>query len=331
MSVILVAGGAGYIGSHTCKALAAAGHTPVCVDSLVTGHRWAVNYGPLEIGDIHDGAFLDDVFRRWKPEAVIHFAAFIQVGESVSKPDIYYHNNVGGTLSLLRKMVEHNVRKLVFSSTCAIFGLPKVMPLVEDLPHAPINPYGATKSMAERIIADFGHAYGLNAVALRYFNASGADPDGEIGELHDPESHLIPIAIEVALGKRDKLQVFGDDYDTTDGTCIRDYVHVLDLAAAHLLALDHLNGAGGLQTFNVGNGTGYSVREIIQAVEACSGKPLPYVMGPRRAGDPPILVADSRRAHDILGWRPRYPAIKDIVDTAWYWHAERVDKVTADS
>jgi len=329
MSVILVVGGAGYIGSHTCKVLRRAGHTPVCVDNLGSGYRSAVKYGPLEVGDLRDGAFLDGVFFRWRPEAVIHFAAHIEVAESVKRPDLFYSNNVGGTLSLLTKMVEHGVLNLVFSSTCAVFGLPEVVPLTETLPHAPINPYGASKSMAERIIADFSHAFGIRAVVLRYFNASGADPDGEIGERHDPESHLIPIAIEVALGKRDKLLVFGDDYATPDGTCVRDYVHVVDLAAAHLLAIDHLKGKTAFQAFNLGNGKGYSVLEIISAVERLAGRPVARSFAPRRAGDPPLLVADSALARKRLGWRPAFPDLDQIVGTAWRWHCNVMEEPAA--
>jgi len=324
MKVVIVTGGAGYIGSHTCKALADAGYSPVVVDNLSSGHEWAVKWGPLERGDIRDAAFLDGVFKKWAPHAVIHFAGLIQVGESVQRPDIYYDNNVVGTLVLLGSMRRHNVQRIVFSSTCAIFGLPEHSPLAENLPKNPINPYGASKAMVEQLLADHAHAYGLHAAALRYFNASGADPSGVIGEAHEPESHLIPIAIEVAQKRRAELQVFGDDYATPDGTCIRDYIHVADLADAHVRAVKWLDDHPGFSTFNLGNGCGYSVRDVIQMVEKVSGLPVPVRMADRRAGDPPELVADSRRAQEILGWRPATPSLEDIVATAWRWHQRQL-------
>jgi UDP-glucose-4-epimerase GalE len=322
MTNIVVAGGAGYIGSHTCKALAQAGLRPIVVDNLSNGHEWAVKWGVLERGDIRDGQFLDTVFARWKPRAVIHFAGLIQVGESVRHPDIYYANNVLGTLSLLDRMRSHGIDRLVFSSTCAIFGMPDRMPLSEDLPINPINPYGASKAMVEQLLHDYAGAYGLRAAALRYFNAAGADPDGLLGEAHQPETHLIPLAIEAALGLRAKLDVFGDDYATPDGTCIRDYIHVADLADAHLRALTWLDGQDGFGAFNLGNGTGYTVRQVIDAVERISGRKVPVTMSPRRPGDSPALVADATKARTVLGWVPAFPSLDDIVGTAWRWHQE---------
>jgi len=322
MTNIVVTGGAGYIGSHTCKALAQAGLRPIVVDNLSNGHEWAVKWGVLERGDIRDGQFLDSVFDRWKPRAVIHFAGLIQVGESVRHPDIYYANNVLGTLSLLDRMRSHGIDRLVFSSTCAIFGMPDRMPLSEDLPINPINPYGASKAMVEQLLHDYAGAYGLRAAALRYFNAAGADPDGLLGEAHHPETHLIPLAIEAALGLRAKLDVFGDDYATPDGTCIRDYIHVADLADAHLRALAWLDGQEGFGAFNLGNGTGYTVRQVIDAVERISGRTVPVTMSPRRPGDSPALIADATKAKTVLGWVPAFPSLDDIVGTAWRWHQE---------
>ena len=320
MTVIAVAGGAGYIGSHTCQALAKAGFQPVVIDNLSCGHDWAVKWGPLEQGDIRDGEFLDRVFAKWRPAAVIHFAGLIQVGESVKKPDIYYDNNVVGTLTLLDRMRANGVGRIVFSSTCAIFGMPERFPLDEDLPIAPINPYGASKAMIEQVLRDYVHAYGLRAAALRYFNAAGADPEGCTGEAHDPESHLIPLAIFAAQGRRPGLEVYGTDYQTADGTCVRDYIHVADLADAHLRAVDFIGREEGFHTFNLGNGAGYTVRQVIEAVERVSGKTVPVTYGDRRAGDAPALVADSAKAKSVLGWRPAMPALDDIVGTAWRWH-----------
>lgn len=320
MRTILVTGGAGYIGSHTCQALARAGWRPVVFDDLSSGHPWAVQWGPLEPGDVRDPARLDAVFARHAPEAVIHFAGLIEVGASVRDPGAFYAVNVGGSLALLEAMRRHGVNRLIFSSTCAVFGPPDRLPLDEDLPHRPISPYGASKAMVERILADHAAAHGLRAVALRYFNAAGADPAAGLGEAHAPETHLIPLAIAAAQGLRPALTLFGTDYDTPDGTCVRDFVHVNDLAAAHLLALDWTGREAGMHGFNLGNGVGYSVREVIAAVERVSGRPVPVSFGPRRAGDPPHLVADSRRIRALLGWNPRHPAIDDIVASAWDWH-----------
>ena len=322
MKTIAVTGGAGYIGSHACKALASAGVQPVVIDNLSYGHEWAVKWGALERGDIRDGRFLDAVFARWQPQAVIHFAGLIQVGESVLRPDLYYDNNVLGTLVLLDRMRIHRVERIVFSSSCAIFGQPDRFPLDEELPIRPINPYGASKAMIEQVLGDYVRAYGWRAVALRYFNAAGADPDGELGEAHQPETHLIPLAIEAALGLRPPLRVFGDDYATPDGTCIRDYVHVGDLAEAHVRSLAWIEAQEGFGTFNLGNGAGYTVRQVIEAVERVSGRPVPTILSPRRAGDSPVLVADAGKARQTLGWRPALPALDDIVGTAWRWHGD---------
>ncbi len=329
MSVILVLGGAGYIGSHACKALAAAGHTPVVYDNLVFGHRWAVRWGPLEEGDLADRARLDEVFRRWKPDAVMHFAAFAFVGESVIDPGKYYRNNVAATLALLETMRDHGVNQLVFSSTCATYGVPDHSPIDEEHPQRPINPYGASKLMVERMLADFGAAHGLRSTTLRYFNAAGADAAGEIGEDHDPETHLIPLVLETALGLRPELVIYGEDYPTADGTCIRDYVHVDDLAQAHLLALDALATASpGVTCYNLGNGQGFSVKEVIASAERVTGRSVKVQVGPRRAGDPPSLVGSAEKIRRELGWTPRHADIDGIVGTAWRWlnrhHRDRV-------
>jgi UDP-arabinose 4-epimerase len=317
---VLVTGGAGYIGSHACKALAAAGHVPVCVDNLVYGHRWAVRWGPLEVADISDRERMDAILAEYRPDAVMHFAAYAYVGESVTDPAKYYRNNVAGTLSLLDAMVRHGIDKIVFSSTCATYGNPHSIPIAEDHPQAPINPYGASKQMVERMLADFGVAHGLRSAALRYFNAAGADPDGEIGEAHDPETHLIPLVLEAAAGLRADIKVFGDDYDTADGTCIRDYVHVTDLADAHVRALDLLATAQpGLTAYNLGNGQGFSVREVIAAAERVTGLKVPVVTAARRPGDPAVLVGDASRARRELGWQPQHADIDEILGTAWRW------------
>lgn len=317
---VLVTGGAGYIGSHACKALAAAGHLPISVDNLVYGHRWAVRWGPLEVADISDSTRMDRIFAEHRPDAVMHFAAYAYVGESVTDPGKYYRNNVAGTLSLLSAMQRHAVDKIVFSSTCATYGNPQSIPIVETHPQAPINPYGATKQMVERMLADFGVAHGLRSAALRYFNAAGADSDSEIGEAHDPENHLIPLVLEAAAGLRPHIQVFGDDYETADGTCIRDYVHVTDLADAHVRALDRLATAQpGMNAFNLGNGQGFSVREVIAAAERVTGRKVPVVIAPRRAGDPSALVGDATRARRDLCWQPQHADIDVILGTAWRW------------
>lgn len=317
---VLVTGGAGYVGAHACKALAARGFLPIVYDNLVYGHREAVKWGPLEIGDIADRAMLDVVIERHRPVAVMHFAAFTYVGESVADPGKYYRNNVAGTLSLLEAMRDHSIERLVFSSTAATYGTPKSVPIQEDAPKLPINPYGQTKWTAEQMIADFSAAHMMRAVRLRYFNAAGADPDGEIGELHDPEAHLIPLAMQAVTGHGPPLTLFGDDYPTPDGTCIRDYIHVSDLADAHVRALDWLGDNPGAHAMNLGTGQGQSVRQVIDAVERITGRPVPHTIGPRRAGDPAELVSDPGLATRSLGWTPQLSDIDTIVKTAWAWH-----------
>lgn len=319
MTPILVTGGAGYIGSHTCKALAAAGCLPIAYDNLARGHRWAVKWGPLEEGDIADRKRLVSVIRKYQPTAVLHFAAYAYVGESMAAPQMYYRNNVVGSLTLLEAMVECGVSAMVFSSSCATYGRPHTIPIPEDEPQQPINPYGMSKLAVERMCIDFATAYGLNVAILRYFNAAGADPDGETGEHHEPETHLIPLALQAALGVRPSITVYGDDYDTPDGTCVRDFIHVTDLADAHVLALRAaLEGKRAL-ALNLGAGRGFSVYEVIETVRRVTGVNVPIDVGPRRPGDPPVLIADSRKANHILGWQPRYPELTQIVETAWRW------------
>lgn len=318
MAVVLVTGGAGYVGSHACKALAAAGHRPVVYDSLATGHRDLVRWGPLEEGDLLDDTRLDAVFAAHRPEAVLHFAALSVVGESVREPERYRRNNVEGSETLIAAMAHHGVGRLVFSSTAAVYGVPEAVPIAEDAPLAPINPYGETKLAIERALA----ASGLAWTALRYFNAAGADPDGETGEHHDTETHLIPLVLDVALGRRASIAVFGDDYPTPDGTCLRDYIHVSDLAVAHVAALDRLLGGGTSGAFNLGTGTGSSVREVIAMVREVTGRPVTAEIAPRRPGDPPVLVCSNEAARDALGWRP----VRDLraqVSDAWRWHRSR--------
>ncbi|MEO0714739.1 MAG: UDP-glucose 4-epimerase GalE [Pseudomonadota bacterium] len=317
---ILVTGGAGYIGSHTCKLLSERGYTPVVYDNLVYGHEHAVKWGPLEIGELEDRERLSAVFEKHKPVAVIHFAAYAFVGESVENPSKYYANNVGGTLSLLDAMRDAGVDKIVFSSTCATYGVPKDLPIKETTPQAPINPYGRTKLIIEHALADYARAYGLGYVALRYFNACGADKDGEIGEEHDPETHLIPRTLMAIGGEIDKLQVFGTDYPTPDGTCVRDYIHVEDLARGHLAALDHLFAGKPSDAFNLGSGVGISVKEIIDAVERITGQKLPLEYGDRRPGDPPTLTADVTKAREVLGFETTTSDVDTIIETAWAFY-----------
>jgi UDP-arabinose 4-epimerase len=317
---ILVTGGAGYIGCHVCKALASGGHLPIVYDNLSRGDRVAVRWGMLETGDLADGRRLRDVMARHRPDGVMHFAAYTYVGESVERPDLYYANNVMGTLSLLEAMREFKIATIVFSSTCAIYGTPERLPLVEDHPQAPINPYGASKQMVERMLRDYDVAYGLRSVSLRYFNAAGADPAGEIGEMHDPETHAVPLAIAAALRRAPAFQIYGTDYATADGSAVRDYVHVNDLADAHIAALVYLVGGGATVALNLGTGIGTSVLQIVAAVERASGRKLPVVHRPRRTGDPPVLLADPSRARAVLDWQPKYREIDEIVRTAWDWH-----------
>ena len=318
---ILVTGGAGYIGSHACKALARAGYQPIVYDNLSRGHREAVRWGPLIEGDLADRPRLEAVLKSERIEAVMHFAAFAYVGESVADPALYYRNNLGGSLALFEAMRGAGVARIVFSSTCATYGLPEKMPIDEGAPQLPINPYGETKLAIERALRWYDEGHGLRSVSLRYFNAAGADPEGEIGEAHDPETHLIPLAVETALGRRAALDVYGTDYPTPDGTAIRDYIHVQDLAEAHVRALAYLEAGKPSLALNLGTGSGYSVREVIAATEAASGQRVERREAPRRAGDPPVLVADVRRAAATLGWRAAVSDLATIVRTALAWHA----------
>jgi UDP-arabinose 4-epimerase len=316
---ILVTGGAGYIGSHTCKALAKAGFIPITYDNLVTGHEWAVRWGPLVRGEMLDRSRLDEVMREYQPSAVLHFAAYSSVEESVKQPLKYYMNNVVGTINLLVSMQNNRVQDIVFSSTCATYGNPQTVPLAEIHPQNPINPYGASKLMVERILSDLGDAGDLRSASLRYFNAAGADPEGEIGEDHDNETRLIPLVLAAAKGIIPHITIYGKDYATEDGTCIRDYVHVSDLADAHVLALKALKEQAGSRSYNLGSGKGFSVREVIQAARTVTGLSIPVVEGPRRPGDPPRLVADAKRARTELGWQVRYADLTKIIATTWNW------------
>lgn len=335
MALILVCGGAGYIGSHMVRSLLGAGHTPVVFDSLAKGHAKAL---PDEVtlvqGDLLDNNDLRKLFSSFAFDAVLHFAARIEVGESVKDPELYYLNNVSGSLNLLSAMRQAQVKKLVFSSTAAVYGNPVQAEITEEHPLQPINPYGRSKLMIEQIIEDFCNAWDLSAVALRYFNASGADASGEIGEAHDPESHLVPNILKAALARQrggaaansaqpNVLRVFGNDYDTPDGTCVRDYIHVSDLCAAHLLALNYLNDFKGKAAFNLGSGSGYSILQVIAAAEAVTGLKIPYEMAPRRPGDPARLVANSAKARQVLGWQPQFNNLEGIVASAWHWECDR--------
>ncbi|MBD2091351.1 UDP-glucose 4-epimerase GalE [Microcoleus sp. FACHB-1515] len=326
---ILVTGGAGYIGSHAVLALQQAGYGVVVLDNLVYGHREIVEEAlkaELIVGDTNDRALLDSIFSTHDISAVMHFAAYAYVGESVTDPAKYYRNNVVGTLTLLEAMLAADIRKFVFSSTCATYGVPNAVPIAEDHPQAPINPYGESKLMVERMLRDFNAAYDFKSVYFRYFNAAGADRSGLAGEDHEPETHLIPLVLLTALGKRDSIAVFGTDYPTPDGTCIRDYIHVTDLAAAHVLGLEYLLKGGETDVFNLGNGNGFSVREVIQAAEAVTGKSIPVVESDRRPGDPPALVGSSDKAMRVLGWQPQHSDIKEILADAWNWHLKRHGK-----
>lgn len=316
---ILVTGGAGYIGSHTCKALARRGLEPVVFDSLENGHSGAVKWGALERGDLLDPASLGSLFERHRFSAVVHFAAYAYVGQSVLEPAAYYRNNVVGSMNLLDAMRTGGVDTLVFSSTCATYGIPARTPITEEESQTPINPYGRSKLMIEQLLNDYSGAYGMRACSLRYFNAAGADPDGELGEVHDPEPHLIPNILRVGLGKQERLKVYGSDYPTPDGTCIRDFVHVTDLAEAHCLAVEFLLGNPGCHAFNLGSERGYSVMEVIRAAESGIGLSIPFDLEPRRTGDPPILVADSSKAERELGWTRRNSGISEILRTACRW------------
>lgn len=317
MKNILVTGGAGYIGSHTCKILKDLGYNPVTYDHLGRGFEKTVKFGPLVRGDISDQIRLVGAIRDHEIHAVIHFAALAYVGESVSDPALYYRNNVTGSLALLESMREAGINKIVFSSTCSIYGIPEELPISESAPPRPINPYGRSKLMVEMMLKDYFESYKLSSVSLRYFNAAGALPEAGLGEFHDPETHIIPLAIDAAMGRRAPVTIFGLDYSTPDGTCIRDYVHVEDLAMAHILALKHLEGVEGAFAFNLGTGRGRSVREILASVSEVVGAPTPFIEGSRRSGDPAVLVADARRAEKVLGWKARHLDLNTIVRSAF--------------
>ena len=322
---ILVTGGAGYIGAQACKALADAGYLPVAFDNLSRGHREAVRWGPLVEGDVADGGHLAAAFAEFRVAAVMHFAGYAYVGESTTDPALYYRNNLGGSLSLLEAMRAAGIDRIVFSSTCATYGIPDKLPIDEEAPQRPVNPYGETKLAVERALRWHGEAYGLRSVSLRYFNAAGADPAGETGERHEPETHLVPLALETALGRRPSIDIYGTDYPTPDGTAVRDYVHVEDLASAHLLALEHLAAGRASVALNLGTGQGFSVREVIAAAERASSRKVAWRRAPRRPGDPPVLVADPRRAAEVLGWRPRRSDLDTIMRTAFAWHSRRAE------
>jgi UDP-arabinose 4-epimerase len=318
---VLVTGGAGYIGSHTAKALAAGGHLPVALDNLERGHRWAVRGGLLVEADMADRVALGRALAEHRIEAVIHFAAYAYVGESMAQPERYFRNNAVGTLNLLDAMRERGVGQIVFSSSCATYGDPATVPIAEELLQAPVNPYGESKLIAERMIRWYARVHGLAATALRYFNAAGADPEGELGERHEPETHLVPLAIGAALGQVPRLEIYGVDYATPDGTAVRDYVHVSDLADAHVRALEHPGPPGDMRAYNLGAGQGVSVREVVAAVERVGGRKVPRVEVGRRPGDPPVLLAAIGKAQRELGWEPRHSSLDAIVETAWRWHA----------
>ncbi len=319
MQQVLVIGGAGYIGSHMVWLLGQRGVRVTVLDNLSAGHRDAVLHGELVVGDMADMALLDSLFAQGRFDAVMHFASYIQVAESVADPGKYYQNNVANTITLLNAMRDHGVRQFVFSSTAATFGEPQYTPIDERHPQQPINPYGRTKWMIEQALTDYNHAYGLNSVCLRYFNAAGAHPEGLLGERHEPETHLIPLVLQAASGRRSHISVFGRDYDTPDGTCIRDYIHVMDLADAHWLALEYLAQGGASNAFNLGNGDGYSVQQVIDVARQVTGCRIPVQDGPRRAGDPARLVADATLARQVLGWQPQRARLEQIVADAWGW------------
>jgi UDP-glucose 4-epimerase len=327
---VLVVGGAGYIGSHMVRLLDRSGHDVTVLDNLSTGFAPAVTAGELVVGDMADRRLVEQILSDKKVDAVMHFAACALVGESVTNPAKYYDNNVVATIQLLEAMRATDVKKMVFSSTCATYGIPEVVPISEAEKQAPVNPYGFTKLVIERALDDYAHAYGFGFAALRYFNAAGASPDGDIGEDHDPESHLIPIVLQVALGQREHITIFGDDWPTPDKTCVRDYIHVDDLGAAHLLALERLKMGEGLKV-NLGTGRGFSVKEIIETCREVTGHEIPAVMGERRAGDPPELIANAKMAKEVLGWEPKYPEPRAVIETAWKWHQSHPEGYAKDT
>jgi UDP-arabinose 4-epimerase len=317
MQPIMVTGGAGFIGAHTCKALATQGLNPIAFDNLSRGHRDLVKWGPFVHGDILQPADLDQAFERYQPKSVIHFAALAYVGESVAQPLAYYQTNVSGLINVLDAMVRHGVDTIVFSSSCATYGIPETLPIAENARQQPISPYGHSKLMCEQILIDVAAAHHLRFALLRYFNACGADPDGELRERHDPETHLIPLAVDAASGRGPPLQIFGEDYPTADGTCERDFIHVSDLARAHVAALRHINNGAEAVTLNLGTGRAYSILEIISTIERVTGSRVPIVRAPRRPGDPATLVADASRAERLLGFKPQYSDLETIIKTTW--------------
>ncbi|MBE9066480.1 UDP-glucose 4-epimerase GalE [Leptolyngbya cf. ectocarpi LEGE 11479] len=320
---ILVTGGAGYIGSHVVKVLQHQGYHVLILDNLVYGHRNVIEQvlqAELIVGDICDRTLLDAIFATRNIVGVMHFAAYAYVGESVKDPVKYYRNNVAGTVNLLEAMIAANVKRFVFSSTCATYGIPATVPITETIVQTPINPYGASKLMVERILQDFDQAYGLKSVCFRYFNAAGADPDGQLGEDHTPETHLIPLVLQTALGHRDSISIFGTDYATPDGTCVRDYIHVMDLAQAHILGLEHLLNGGSSEVFNLGNNHGFSVRQVIETAKQVTQLPINVIEAERRPGDPPVLVGSHEKAKAMLGWQPQFSDLNDILTHAWQWH-----------
>lgn len=330
MSEILVVGGAGYIGSHMCKYLHGKGLKPVVLDNLSLGHKESVKWGPLYAGDLDDPKLLAEIFAKHDIQAVMHFAAFCYVGESMTEPLKYYQNNVAATLGLLASMLDHGINKMIFSSSCATYGEPETLPISEGLTQKPINPYGRTKLMMENILDDLDSANGLKSVCLRYFNAAGADPEGELGEDHDPETHLIPLVLYAALGRLKNLTVFGKDYPTEDGTCVRDYIHINDLAQAHYLALNHLLGGGESEKYNLGNGNGYSILDVINTASKVSGREIAYTFADRRPGDPAVLVGSSDKAISELNWKPIFNSLENILQTAWDWHSNNPDGYGSD-
>lgn len=320
MKNILVVGGAGYIGSHTCKELLKRGYNPIVFDNLIYGHREFAKWGEFILGDLNDIEQIRLTFEKYRINSVMHFAAYAYVGESVEEPKKYYDNNVVATINLLNVMLEFNVKYFIFSSSCATYGNPEYLPIDEKHPQNPINPYGMSKLMVEAILKDYTNAYDFKFVSLRYFNASGCDPECEIGENHNPETHLIPLILDAAIGKRENIKVFGTDYDTRDGSAIRDYIHVIDLAQAHILALEYLFDKSDSEIFNLGNGQGFSVKEVIECAKKVTNKEIKVVYTDRRAGDPAILVGSSEKIINKLNWKPQYSKLEDIIKTAWDWH-----------
>ena len=320
MKNILVVGGAGYIGSHMCKHLAINGYMPVVLDNLVCGHKEAVKWGPFFEGSMADKKLVEQIFSKYEIQAVMHFAAFCYVGESVTEPGKYYRNNVAAPINLLEVMVKKNISNFIFSSSCATYGEPLEIPITEKHPQNPISPYGRSKLMMEQILDDFFNAYGIKYISLRYFNAAGADPDGELGEDHRPETHLIPLVLQTAMGLKKEIKIFGDNYPTRDGTCIRDYIHIDDLAQAHLLALERLLNGQPRGIYNLGNGAGYSVKEVIDMARNITGKHITFRIVDKRFGDPAVLISSSQKAVEELGWRPKFPDLRTIIETAWRWH-----------